>query len=120
MPIIAENQQSNSGPIIMMQVCNEVGVFQWLSGRVDYNESVINLYKEFLVDKYKSIESLNITYVTNYNSFEEVKAPVGNIENKQDYCAYYDFHLFYRHYYALYLGTLSLSLIHISEPTRPY
>ena len=55
MPIIAENQQSNSGPIVMMQVCNEVGVFQWLSGRVDYNESVINLYKEFLVDKYLSL-----------------------------------------------------------------
>jgi len=107
MPIIAENQQSNSGPIVMIQVCNEVGVFQWLSGRVDYNESVINLYKEFLVNKYKSIEALNKTYVTNYYSFEEVKAPVGNIENKQDYCAYYDFHLFYRHYYALYLGTLS-------------
>jgi hypothetical protein len=47
MPIIAENQHSNSGPIVMMQVCNEVGVFQWLSGRVDYNESVINLYKNF-------------------------------------------------------------------------
>ena len=52
MPIIAEHQESNGGPIIMMQVCNEVGVFQWLSGRIDYNPSVIKLYKEFLIDKY--------------------------------------------------------------------
>ena len=107
MPVIASNQQSNGGPIIMMQVCNEVGVFQWLSGRVDYHESIINLFDEFIRNKYKSIESLNKTYGTDYKSFSEVKAPTGRIENRQDYCAYYDFHLFYRHYYALYLGTLS-------------
>ncbi|RPI63353.1 MAG: hypothetical protein EHM44_05180, partial [Ignavibacteriales bacterium] len=67
---------------------------------------VLKLYNEFLVDKYKSIEKLNSTYGTKYNSFEKLSAPVGKIENKQDYCAYYDFHLFYRHFYALYLDTL--------------
>jgi len=106
MPIIANYQEKNGGPIIMMQVCNEVGVFQWLSGKIDYNPSVIKLYKEFLIDKYLSIEDLNKTYGTNYSSFQKLSAPVGKIENKQDYCAYYDFHLFYRHYYALYLDTL--------------
>lgn len=106
MPIISDHQHSNGGSIIMMQVCNEVGVFQWLSGKIDYNESVIKLYNEFLVDKYKFIEILNNTYGTNYSSFIKVSAPVGKIENKQDYCAYYDFHLFYRHYYALYIDTL--------------
>jgi len=106
MPIISEHQESNGGPITMMQVCNEVGVFQWLSGKIDYNEKVIKLYNEFLVDKYKSIEKLNNTYGTEYDSFEKLSAPVGKIENKQDYCAYYDFHLFYRHFYALYLDTL--------------
>lgn len=106
MPIVAKYQESNGGPIIMMQVCNEVGVFQWLYGKIDYNPIVIKLYKEFLVDKYKSIEKLNAIYGKNYSSFENISAPVGKIENKQDYCAYYDFHLFYRHYYALYLDTL--------------
>ena len=90
----------------MMQVCNEVGVFQWLSGRIDYNESVVKLYKGFLVGKYESIENLNNTYGTGHSSFNNVSAPVGNIENKQDYCAYYDFHLFYRHYFASYLDVL--------------
>ena len=107
MPIIAQYQECNGGPIVMMQVCNEVGVFQWLSGRIDYHDSVIKLYKDFILEKYKSIESLNNTYGTNYFSFDEVKAPIGKIENKQQYCAYYDFHLFYRRYYLLYLDTLS-------------
>lgn len=106
MPIISENQHSNSGPIIMMQICNEVGVFQWLSGKIDYNPKVIKLYKDFLIDKYKSIESLNKIYETNFSSFENITAPVGKIENKKDYCAYYDFHLFYRHYFSLYFDTL--------------
>ncbi len=106
MPIIAANQESNGGPIIMMQVCNEVGVFQWLSGKIDYNPSVMKMYKDFLVDKYKSVEVLNKIYGTNYSSFEIISAPTGKIENKQDYCAYFDFHLFYRHYFALYLDVL--------------
>jgi beta-galactosidase len=106
MPIINEYQESNGGPITMMQVCNEVGVFQWLSGKIDYNPSVINLYKKFLNGKYNSIENLNTVYGTQYPSFEKVTAPVGKIENKQDYCAYFDFHLFYRHYVALYLDLL--------------
>lgn len=106
MPIIAQHQESKGGPITMMQVCNEVGVFQWLSGKIDYNPSVIKLYKEFLIDKYVVINNLNKTYGTNYSSFERLSAPVGKIENKKDYCAYYDFHLFYRHYYAIYINTL--------------
>lgn len=106
MPIISKYQESNDGPIIMMQVCNEVGVFQWLSGKIDYNESIIKLYKEFLKNKYKFISELNKIYETSYSSFDDVKPPIGKIESKQDYCKYYDFHLFYRHYYALYLDTL--------------
>ncbi|MBE0570812.1 MAG: beta-galactosidase [Ignavibacteriaceae bacterium] len=106
MPIIAEHQASNGGPITMMQVCNEVGVFQWLSGKIDYNPTVINLYKEFLNAKYNTIENLNSVYGTEYPSFEKISAPIDKIKNRQDYCAYFDFHLFYRHYFAMYLDLL--------------
>jgi beta-galactosidase len=106
MPIVSLYQEGNGGPITMLQVCNEVGVFQWLSGKIDYSEAVIRLYKKFLVDRYITVDSLNNNYGTKYLSFNDIHAPVGKIECKKDYCAYYDFHLFYRHYYALYLDTL--------------
>jgi beta-galactosidase len=106
MPVISDYQSSKGGSIIMMQVCNEIGVFQWLSGKIDYNPTVIKLYKKFLLEKYKSIEVLNSVYGTKYSSFEKITAPIGRIENKQDYCSYFDFHLFYRHYFALYLDVL--------------
>jgi beta-galactosidase len=106
MPIVTRNQYSKGGPIVMMQVCNEVGVFQWLSGRIDYNPSVVRLYKEFLKEKYVDSHELNRIYGTAYAALDEVDPPRGTITTKQDYGAYHDFHLFYRHYFALYIDTL--------------
>lgn len=106
MPIISSFQKENNGPIKMLQVCNEVGVFQWLSGNIDYNPKVISLYKEFILNKYKTIDVLNSTYSTDYKKFDEVNAPVGKIKNKSDYCGYFDFHLFFRHYYNQYISLL--------------
>ena len=106
MPLLAGYQQSRGGPVTMMQVCNEVGVFQWLSGRIDYNDTVIKLYRAFLREKYGEIEAVNRLYGTHYGDFDQVVAPRGVINSRDEYCAYYDFHLFYRHYFALYLDTL--------------
>jgi beta-galactosidase len=106
MPLIARNQFSRGGPVTMMQVCNEVGVFQWLSGRIDYNPSVVRLYKQFLKEQYRDIHALNSVYGTCYAAWDEVEPPRGAVSMKQDYRAYHDFHLFYRHYFALYIDTL--------------
>jgi beta-galactosidase len=106
MPLIAQYQESNSGPIVMMQVCNEVGVFQWLSGKVDYNEKVIGMFRQFLRNKYGDVGKMNATFGSHFVSFDAVVAPQGTIEDKVQYRLYVDFHLFFRHYYAVYLDTL--------------
>jgi beta-galactosidase len=106
MPLIAQNQESNGGPIVMMQVCNEVGVFQWLSGKIDYNAAVIGMFRQFLRDKYGEVGAMNTTYGSNIASFDAMAAPKGMIENREQYRTYVDFHLFFRHYYAVYLDTL--------------
>lgn len=106
MPIIARHQQGRGGPITAMQVCNEVGVFQWLSGRIDYSDTVMVYYRRFLSQKYRMIEGLNALYGTKYPAFEDVMPPRGLIANREQYRAYYDFHLFYRSYFEQYLDTL--------------
>lgn len=106
MPLISKHQKINNGPITMMQVCNEIGVFQWLSGKSDYNPKVIQLYKEFIFNKYRTIENLNSVYSTSFKSFDELQPPFGKIKSKSDYCAYYDFHLFFREYYNNYITVL--------------
>jgi len=107
MPVIASHQKSAGGPIAMMQVCNEVGVFQWLSGQLDYNPAVVHLYREFLRERYSAIDAANRMYGTAYRTFDEVDPPKGVIGTRDQYRAYVDFHLFYRHYFALYLDTLA-------------
>jgi beta-galactosidase len=107
MPVIAQHQNSRGGPITMLQVCNEVGVFQWLSGKIDYNPAVATLYRQFLADRYGTIGELNRRYGQDHGSFSDVALPRGTINTRQEYCAYFDFHLFYRHYFALYLEKLS-------------
>jgi Glycosyl hydrolases family 35 len=107
MPVIARHQHSRGGPITMLQVCNEVGVFQWLYGKVDYNPSVAGLYRRFLADRYGTIQALNRRYGENHGAFSEIALPRGMINSRQEYCAYFDFHLFYRHYFALYLEKLA-------------
>ena len=106
MPIIARNQYSNGGPVTMMQVCNEVGVFQWLRGKTDYNPSVVRLYRQFLKEKYVDVRELNRVYGTTYATFDEMEPPRGAISSRQSYRAYHDFHLFYRYYFAVYIDTL--------------
>jgi beta-galactosidase len=107
MPVIAKHQESAGGPIVMIQVCNEVGVFQWLSGRIDYNPAVVKLYREFLRGMYGSVDAVNRLYGTGASAFDEVAPPRGMITTREEYRAYFDFHLFYRHYYAVYLDTLA-------------
>jgi len=106
MPVIAAHQESRGGPVVMLQVCNEVGVFQWLSGQIDYNPAVVALYRRFLGEKYGDIGTVNALYGTRAAGFDDIDPPGGNIAGREDYRAYYDFHLFYRHYFALYLDTL--------------
>lgn len=106
MPVIARHQISAGGPVTMMQICNEVGVFQWLSGRVDYNPKVTELFRGFIKEKYGTIEKLNSVYGLNYRSFDDYEMPSGRIKTKQEFCAYFDFHLFFRYYYNLYITLL--------------
>jgi beta-galactosidase len=107
MPILAHYQEKNGGPIIMMQLCNEVGVFQWLSGKIDYNPAVVTIYRTWLEERYRAIGRVNAQYGTAWTGFDQAFPPHGTITTRDEYRAYYDFHLFYRHYFALYLDTLA-------------
>jgi len=107
MPLLARFQEKNGGPITMMQLCNEVGIFQWLSGRIDYNPAVIAIYRRWLKDRYRDIALVNAQYGTAWIGFDQAIPPRGTIGTPDEYRAYYDFHLFYRHYFALYLDTLT-------------
>lgn len=106
MPLIAANQASNGGPITMIQVCNEVGLFQWLSGSGDYSPAAIQAYRDYLHTLYKNISVLNKHYGTDFSNFDTVNAPAGKVSSKADHLAYHDWQSFHRNLYAEYIGWL--------------
>lgn len=109
MPIIRQKQIHNGGPIIMIQVCNEIGVFSWLAHQADYNEQVKGQFINFIKNRYSGIQELNTLWETNYYTFNDIELPPdGNspYKSKGDRSRDYEWHCFWRKYYGNYLRLL--------------
>lgn len=110
MPLIAAHEYSKGGPVILMQICNEIGVFSWLSHQADYNEEVRRRFIAFLQEKNNDIHYWNKLWETTYNTFDDVQLPPDGREaykSVADKARDYDWTLFWRRYYADYLRLLS-------------
>jgi beta-galactosidase len=106
MPLLAKYQISNGGPIILMQVCNEVGLFQWLSGCGDYHSETVKSYRDYLEKQYHTINELNKIYESNYETFQQVIPPIGKVNSKSQHFAYQDWTKFHHEFYAEYISWL--------------
>ena len=102
MPAIARSQSSQGGPVIMMQVCNELGLFQWLNGAGDYSPGCVQAYQAFLRQRYETLDALNGLYGSHWEQWEQVSAPAGTMLTRADHFAYRDWHEFHRAYYLEY------------------
>lgn len=110
MPFISDREISKGGPVIMMQVCNEIGVFSWLAHQADYSTDVRNRFIKYLENKIKDIIQLNRLWETNYKTFEEVELPPDGRDpfvSRGDRSRDQEWHLFWRTYYGDYLRTLA-------------
>ena len=110
MPFIAGRELSAGGPIIMMQICNEIGVFSWLAKQGDYCGEVRGRYIPYLKNKHSSIEEVNSLWGTEYKGFDSVELPPDGktaYQSKGDRGRDYDWHCFWRTYYGDYLRMLT-------------
>ena len=110
MPFISERQLSNGGPIIMMQICNEIGVFSWLAHQADYCEAVKDRFITYLKKKFTDIKELNSLWATNYPDFAHVELPPDGrlpYASKADRGRDHEWHNFWRKYYGDYLRMLT-------------
>lgn len=110
MPFINKRQISAGGPVIMMQICNEIGVFSWLAHQADYSPKVKEKYISYLSKKFDSIETINSLWNTNYTNFAAIELPpdgkipyVSRFDKGRDY----EWHCFWRRYYGDYLRMLT-------------
>ncbi len=110
MPLISQNQVSAGGPVIMMQICNEIGVFSWLAKQADYGNEVKEHFISYLSRKFGSISEVNRLWGTDYHDFAHVELPPdGNLPyaSRGDRGRDYEWHCFWRKYYGDYLRLLS-------------
>jgi len=110
MPFISQRQISAGGPVIMMQICNEIGVFSWLAHQADYCSAVSERFISYLSKKFRSIVELNSLWDTDYLDFSGVELPPdGKVAyaSKADRGRDFEWHLFWRTYYGDYLRMLT-------------
>ncbi len=110
MPFISKREISVGGPIIMMQICNEIGVFSWLAHQGDYCQEVKDRFIVYLKNKFTGIAEVNSLWGTDYQAFEQVELPPDGrlpFESKGDRGRDYEWHCFWRTYYGDYLRLLT-------------
>ncbi|MCX6267547.1 MAG: beta-galactosidase, partial [Bacteroidetes bacterium] len=110
MPFISKRQISAGGPVIMMQICNEIGVFSWLAKQGDYGGTVRDRFIAYLSAKFTGIAEINRLWGTDYQDFGEIVLPPdGKLAyvSKGDRSRDFEWHCFWRTYYGDYLRLLS-------------
>lgn len=97
--------QHPAGNIPFFQLCNEIGMINWLGKIGDYAPYSDRMYRDFLKKRYSSVQKLNSAYKTSYKGFPEVKQPANLLETENLRCLL-DWGDYYKEYYAVYFGKL--------------
>lgn len=110
MPVIRRNEASSGGPVIMMQICNEIGVFSWLAHQADYGNAVRERFITWLKERIGSINEVNNLWGTDYTDFDGIELPPDGqtpYTSSGDRGRDNEWHLFWRRYYGDYLRMLT-------------
>ena len=110
MPFISEHEIPAGGPVIMMQICNEIGVFSWLAKQGDYSNAVKDRFISYLSHKFAGIAEVNSLWGTDYKDFSSIELPPDGklpYESKGDRGRNFEWHCFWRTYYGDYLRILT-------------
>ncbi|OPJ60475.1 beta-galactosidase [Clostridium oryzae] len=103
---ILKDRQYPQGPIVAMQIENEfpystselASPFSW-----GYSEVIINMFRRWLKEKHRDIQTYNEKHASNYVSFDYIEPPRKldrEILNKKHWLAFQDWTMF-REYYGV-------------------
>ena len=106
LPIVHKNTLYKSGPIIAVQLDNEIGMMNWVMNSPDYNESTTEMYQHYLRKLYEGdLSVLNAKYYTNHTNFSDIPQPKGDVD-EEGVTRCWDWVHFYRDFYARYYHSL--------------
>ncbi|OQW94817.1 MAG: hypothetical protein BWK77_08480, partial [Verrucomicrobia bacterium A1] len=108
--IVVPRQSLQRGAVIMMQLCNEIGMFQWLGARGDYSPSNLAAWQHFLKKHYPDIRALAGLLDREIHNYAEVTPPHDFCDTRRDFVLYRIWHDFHRWLYGDYVKYLSHTL----------
>lgn len=105
LPLLKEYLAEKNGPVILVQLDNEISMLNWLTKAPAYTPFGDELFRKHLEKTYKDIAGLNKALGTSYSSFEEIRQPDGTFTREKGEF-FFEWEEFYREYYALYYKKL--------------
>ncbi len=103
-PLLTGSQYPG-GNIILFQLCNEIGMINWLGKIGDYAGYSNLMYRDFLKKRYGGLKKLNAAYKSAYGDFSEIKQPVNRLD-ETNLRVLLDWGDYYKEYYAAYFEKL--------------
>jgi len=108
--IISPRIVSKGGPVLMIQLDNEVGMLHWVHGCPDYNDITVSLFLNWLVNKYGIQKASEILYIPvsamENSSHEMIINALRNPKKENAMKIHREFHLFARDYFKMYIAEL--------------
>ncbi|MDD4735873.1 MAG: beta-galactosidase [Kiritimatiellae bacterium] len=95
-----------AGHLIMVQLCNEIGMFHWLRGGGDYSESGLNAWYAYLAERYPNLQDLADLLDRPLYAYTDVAPPKDRCATRRMFVLYTLWHEFHRRLYADYVDFL--------------
>jgi beta-galactosidase len=103
--IVAPMQIDRGGPVIMVQLCNEIGMLHWVTNTSDFHPVALEQFREYLRERHTSIEEFNREHRASFRSWEELVDKFGRTRLK-GVSLHDDWRKFWRRQYRQYAETL--------------
>jgi beta-galactosidase len=95
------------GPVVMVQLCNEIGMVHWLQKAADFSPDTEARFRAFVRARHGAdLARLNAAWGTTLASFDEVTQPPDG-DDRRSRPMLWDWMAFYQHDYAEYFGSLN-------------
>lgn len=104
--VIAPMQRTHGGPVILYQLCNEVGMLHWVSNTSDFNDVTLAEFERHLKEKYGTVDALNKKHGTDADSFFQWIESFRNGSDKGSLSLHYEWRRFWRRYFRQYIDQL--------------
>ena len=108
--VIVPRQSLRRGAVILAQLCNEIGMFQWLGARGDYSPSNLAAWRSFLKQEFPDLRELAQRLDRELEDYSDVAPPHENCETRRGFVLYRLWHDFHRRLYANYARFVSDAL----------